>query len=220
MRYPVFLDRRAPFPNPAAAPPDGLVAVGGDLAVPRLQSAYRTGVFPWTTDPVTWWSPDPRAIFELERFHVPRSLRRALRVQPWRITHNQAFRAVIEGCAQPAPGRRSTWVTPAFIEAYCALQQAGQAHSVECWLGDQLVGGLYGVACGGLFAGESMFHRVDDASKVALCHLVEHLRSHNFTLFDIQMLTPITLALGAVLIPRTEYLGRLAVAIQQPRSFG
>lgn len=214
-----FLDQRLRFPNPNLADAEGLVAVGGDLSVPRLLLAYRSGIFPWTVNPITWWSPDPRAIFELEQFHVPRSLRRVLRREMFRVTSDQAFRAVMEGCAAPAPGRRSTWIEPEFIEAYTRLHEEGHAHSFECWAGDRLVGGIYGVALGGFFAGESMFHRASNASKVALCHLVEHLRSRHFALFDIQMLTPVTRQLGGVTIPRKEYLRRLAQAVALPRTF-
>jgi leucyl/phenylalanyl-tRNA--protein transferase len=214
-----FLDQRLRFPNPELADAEGLVAVGGDLSVPRLLLAYRSGIFPWTVNPITWWSPDPRAIFELEQFHVPRSLRRVLRRGVFRVTCDQAFRAVMEGCAAPAPGRRSTWIEPEFIEAYTRLHEEGHAHSFECWSGDRLVGGIYGVALGGFFAGESMFHRASNASKVALCHLVEHLRARHFALFDIQMLTPVTRHLGGVTIPRHDYLRRLAQAVALPRTF-
>lgn len=197
----------------------GLVAVGGDLSVDRLLLAYRTGVFPWSVNPLTWWSPDPRALFELDHFHIPRSLRRTLRLHPFTVTCDTAFDAVIRGCARPAPGRRSTWISPEFVQAYDALHRAGHAHSIECWAGKDLAGGVYGVATGGLFAGESMFHRVTDASKVALCHLVDRLREHGFVLFDIQMATPVTRQLGAVQVPRSEYLRRLAQAIALDRTF-
>jgi len=214
-----ILDLRLRFPNPRLADGEGMVAVGGDLSVPRLLLAYRSGVFPWTVEPITWWSPDPRAIIELDRFQVSRSLGRVLRRGTFRITRDAAFRQVMEGCAAPAPGRRSTWITPEFLEAYTLLHQRGHAHSVECWQGERLVGGVYGVAIGGFFAGESMFHRVSDASKVALYHLVEHLRGQGFGLFDIQMLTPITARLGGVQIPREEYLERLAEAVEKRCGF-
>jgi leucyl/phenylalanyl-tRNA---protein transferase len=220
---PALLQSALWFPDPRCAPrsgrENGLTAIGGDLSVPRLLLAYRSGIFPWTDHPITWWSPDPRAVFELDQFHTPRSLRRVLRQQRFRVTKDRAFRQVMEGCAAPAPGRRTTWISPAFLSAYTELHQAGHAHSVECWLGEELAGGLYGVAVGGLFAGESMFHRVDDASKVALYALVEHLRACRFVLFDIQMLTPITAQLGAVTIPREIYLQRLAAAVAQPGHF-
>jgi leucyl/phenylalanyl-tRNA--protein transferase len=214
-----ILDHRLRFPNPASADAEGLVAIGGDLAVPRLLLAYRRGIFPWTVDPISWWSPEPRAILELDGFHVSRSLARVIRKGIFRITLDRAFRRVMEGCAAPAPGRRSTWISPEFIEAYTQLHHLSHAHSVECWQGRQLVGGIYGVAIGGFFAGESMFHRVSDASKVALFHLLEHLRQRAFVLFDIQMLTPITAQLGGVAIPREEYLRRLAQAVKLAVSF-
>lgn len=214
-----LLDHRLRFPSPRESDAEGLVAVGGDLSVPRLLLAYRSGIFPWTADPVTWWSPDPRAIFEWERFHVSRSLGRVIRKGIFQVTMDRAFRRVMEGCAAPAPGRRSTWISPEFIAAYTLLHQQGHAHSVECWQGRRLVGGVYGVTVGGLFAGESMFHRADDASKVALVHLVEHLRRRGFELFDIQMLTPVTAQLGGVAIPREQYLQRLARAIAKPVCF-
>jgi leucyl/phenylalanyl-tRNA--protein transferase len=221
--WPPVLGPELAFPDPRRAPRRGpyagLVAVGGDLSVPRLLLAYRSGIFPWTDDPLTWWSPDPRAIFELDRFHIPRSLARTLRSGRFHTTVNRAFRAVIEGCAAPAPGRAETWISPAFIEAYTALHAAGHAHSVECWQGETLAGGIYGVAVGGLFAGESMFHRVSDASKVALVALVARLRERGFGLFDIQMLTPVTRQLGAVEISRAEYLRRLAAAVQRDCRF-
>jgi leucyl/phenylalanyl-tRNA--protein transferase len=125
----------------------------------------------------------------------------------------------MEGCAAPARGRRSTWISQEFIEAYTRLHEEGYAHSLECWQGRRLVGGIYGVAIGGFFAGESMFHRVDDASKVALFHLFEHLRRRGFLLFDVQMLTPITAQLGGTTLPRPEYLGRLAQAVAKPVGF-
>ncbi len=215
MKAPVpILDQRLWFPHPRRATPDGLVAIGGDLSVERLLLAYRTGVFPWTVDPVTWWSPNPRGVFKLDHFHVSRSLARVLRRGAFRITMDQAFRDVIEGCAAPAPGRRSTWITDEFIEAYTHLYELGHAHSVECWDDRQLAGGIYGVALGGFFAGESMFHRSSNASKVALYHLVEHLKRQGFRLFDIQMLTPVTRQLGGTSISREEYLSRLAEAIE------
>jgi len=214
-----LLDHRLRFPSPRDSDAEGLVAVGGELSVPRLLLAYRSGIFPWTADPVTWWSPDPRAIFEWERFHVSRSLGRVTRKGIFQVTMDRAFRRVMEGCAAPAPGRRSTWISPEFIAAYTLLHQQGHAHSVECWQGRRLGGGASGVTVGGLFAGESMFHRAGDASKVALVHLVEHLRRRGFELFDIQMLTPVTAQLGGVAIPREEYLQRLARAIAKPVCF-
>jgi len=214
---PALLTKALWFPNPASVSADGFVAVGGDLAMPRLLLAYRSGLFPWTVDPVTWWSPDPRAIIELDQFHVPRSLASTIRKGIFRRTINRAFAEVIQRCGSPHRGE--TWITPEFVDAYTALHRAGHAHSLECWQDDQIVGGIYGVAIGGFFAGESMFHRVSNASKVALYYLVEHLRQRGFALFDIQMVTPVTERLGARTISREEYLGRLKQAVRLPRSF-
>jgi leucyl/phenylalanyl-tRNA---protein transferase len=219
VRTPVILDQRLRFPDPRVADREGLVAIGGDLSAPRLRLAYRNGIFPWTVDPITWWSPDPRGIFEMVQFHVPRSLAKFILKQPFEITRDRAFRQVMQGCAAPAPGRGQTWITPEFIEAYTRLHEQGYAHSVECWRGGELVGGIYGVSFGGFFAGESMFHRATNASKVALCHLVGHLRARGFALFDIQMITPATRQLGAVEIPREEYLKRLRAALPMEREF-
>lgn len=195
------------------------MAVGGDLSAERLLLAYRSGLFPWTDHPVTWWSPDPRAIIEFDRFHVPRSLEKFLRKQPFQITVDRAFREVMAGCAESRRGRGGTWITPKFITAYSRLHAAGHAHSLECWQAGTLVGGIYGVAMGGFFAGESMFHRVSNASKVALASLVARLREHGFVLFDIQMLTPITRQFGGVEIPRAEYLDRLGRAVTLNHAF-
>ena len=217
MRVPTILDERLRFPHPCEADDDGLVAVGGDLSAERLLLAYRSGLFPWTANPISWWSPDPRGIFELDHFHVPRSVAKFLRRQTFVVTINHAFRSVMEACA--TVDRKGAWISPEFIDAYTRLHQAGHAHSVECWLNDQLVGGIYGVSHGGLFAGESMFHRATNASKVALWHLVERLRQHGFVLFDIQMVTPATRQFGAVEISRDEYLRRLAKAVEMDCSF-
>ncbi|MFM7101920.1 MAG: leucyl/phenylalanyl-tRNA--protein transferase [Verrucomicrobiota bacterium] len=211
---------RAPVFPPASSAVDGLVAIGGDLGVERLLVAYREGIFPWSADPITWWSPDPRAIFEFDQVHVPRSLRRTLRRQPFRLTLNRAFRAVMESCAAVPRRGGSTWITPGLVEAYVRLHGHGHAHSIECWQGDCLVGGLYGVAVGGLFAGESMFHRVDDASKVALVTLLAHLRTRGYRLFDTQMLTETTRQIGAREVSRAEYLQRLRRALEVPCTFG
>lgn len=212
--YPALLDHRLCFPDPQLANADGLVAVGGDLSVDRLMLAYRSGVFPWTVRPVTWWSLDPRGIIELDRVHVPRRLARTMRQQPYAVTHDRAFRQVLAGCAAAPRFRSRTWITPEFITAYTALHDAGHAHSVECWQDGELVSGLYGVCAGGMFAGESMFHRVDNASKIALLHLILHLQERGFTLFDLQMVTPVTSTFGAIEIPRADYLRRLAEALK------
>lgn len=211
-----ILDARLRFPDPRQAAPDGLVAMGGDLSIARLLLAYRMGIFPWTVDPLTWWLPDPRGIFELDQFHVPRSLARVIRKAVFRPTVDRAFQEVMEGCAAPARGRRSTWITADFLEAYTRLHLDGHAHSLECWQGDQLAGGIYGVAIGGFFAGESMFHQATDASKIALFHLVEHLKRRGFVLFDIQMLTPITTQLGGPLSPEPNISSGWPVRSKNP----
>jgi leucyl/phenylalanyl-tRNA--protein transferase len=214
-----LLNSHLRFPNPHKTNSEDLVTANGDLSVPRLLLAYRSGIFPWTINPITWWSPDPRAIIELDQFRPARSLGKLLRKHPFKIAMDQAFRRVMEGCALPVPGRGNTWITPEFIEAYTLLHEQGHAHSVECWQADELVGGIYGISIGGFFAGESMFHRVSNASKVALCHLIGRLRERGFELFDIQMVTPATRQLGATEISRMDYLNRLKTATQKDCSF-
>jgi leucyl/phenylalanyl-tRNA--protein transferase len=196
----------------------GLVDVGGDLAPATLLGAYCRGVFPWFDEswPVCWWSPDPRAVFEIDRFHVPRRLARTMRSDKFQLTINRAFGRVIRGCADRLEG---TWITVDMIEAYERLHRMGHAHSVETWRDGRLVGGLYGVAINGFFAGESMFSRVSDASKAALVFTIEHLRRLGFLLFDTQFLTEHTARMGAIEIPRTEYLERLQRALQSPLQF-
>jgi leucyl/phenylalanyl-tRNA--protein transferase len=199
---------------------ENLVRVGGNLSVASLLRAYGEGAFPWTVHPVTWWSPDPRAIIDLPAFQPPRSLLKLLRKEPFTFTEDQAFARVIESCAATAPNRRSTWIKPEFLQAYKDLHAAGHAHSVEAWQNGELVGGIYGVAIGGYFAGESMFHRVSNASKAALDHLIQHIRRRGFVLFDVQMPTRLTLQLGAKLIPRREFLFRLRQAQNLAVTFG
>ena len=207
------------FPDPNDAESRGLVAVGGNLSVNQLLEAYRHGIFPWTVHPVTWWSPDPRAIIELDGFHMSRSLLGVIHRGPFVVTRNKAFREVISNCAVPGPKRRGVWITREFIDAYTKLHEQGHAHSIECWQDGKLVGGIYGVAIGRFFAGESMFHRVSNASKVALYYLVKNLRERGYALFDIQMVTSGTQALGAVEISRREYLQRLEKAVKQACRF-
>jgi leucyl/phenylalanyl-tRNA--protein transferase len=194
--------------------PEGLVATGGNLAPETLLRAYRAGVFPWSSDPVlTWWSPDPRAIFDLDTYEPSRSLRKAIRRNGWTFSVDRAFLRVMEGCATSTADRPSTWITGEFVDSYTQLHARGYAHSVEVWEGDELVGGLYGVSLGGFFGGESMFHRRTDASKAAVSHLVERLRACGFTLLDAQVPTPHLTSLGAVAIPRAAYLRRLQAAL-------
>jgi leucyl/phenylalanyl-tRNA--protein transferase len=200
--------------DPLLADDFGLVGIGGDLKPDRLLDAYRRGIFPWYDEgnPILWWSPNPRAIFELDDFHVSRRLRRTIRSGRFSMAIDQDFGGVMRGCGE---GREDgTWIVPEMIEAYGELHRLGHGHSVEAWRDEQLAGGVYGVAIGGFFAGESMFSRERDASKVALACLVEHLRERGFRLFDIQFVTPHTVSLGAVEIPRTEYLGRLQESLR------
>lgn len=210
---------RLPLLDPELADDYGLVAVGGDLNPARLLDAYRRGIFPWYDErtPVMWWSPDPRAVFDLDRIHVPRRLRRTIRSGRFTVTVNRDFGAVIRACAvRPGEG---TWITPEMIAAYERLHRLGHAHSVEAWCGDVLGGGIYGVALGGLFAGESMCTRVRDGSKVALAALTERLRERGFVLFDTQFVTDHTRRFGAFEIPRKEYLARLRVALTRDVTF-
>ncbi len=181
-----------------------------------LVHAYANGIFPWTSDPITWWSPDPRAIIELDGVHVSRSLRRVLARGTYEVTFDRAFRRVMEGCAASRPGREETWISPRFLTAYCRLFGMGLAHSVECWRDGELVGGLYGVSLGAFFAGESMFSAAENASKVALVRMAERLRAGGWMLFDVQVLTPHLASMGAVEIPRAEYLRRLHEAVAAP----
>jgi leucyl/phenylalanyl-tRNA--protein transferase len=190
------------------------VGVGGDLKPATLIRAYSEGVFPWFNedDPILWWSPDPRTIIELDGLHVSRSLARTIRTGKFRVTINQCFGDVIRACGD----RRAdgTWLTPEMIAAYELLHRLGHAHSVETWVGPVLAGGVYGVTVGTLFAGESMFYRVRDGSKVALVALVNRLRERGYELLDVQMRTEHTTRLGAVDLPRSEYLRRLRAAVR------
>jgi leucyl/phenylalanyl-tRNA--protein transferase len=208
-----------PFFDPAFADEHGLVGIGGDLRPDRLLRAYRRGIFPWfgLGDPICWWSPDPRAIFEIDDYHVPRRLARTIRAGRFTVSVDRDFAGVIGGCADRPP--EETWLTPEMIAAYTELHRRGHAHSVEVWHGETLAGGVYGIAVGGLFAAESMFTRIRDASKVALVHLVERLRERGFRLLDIQFLNPHTERLGGIAIPRAAYLKRLRAAVRLPVRF-
>ena len=192
----------------------GLVATGGTLDPDTLIAAYRSGIFPWSSDPViSWWSPDPRAIFDLDGWRPHRSTARSARRAGWRFTIDHDFTGVMRACAQPADDRPSTWITPDFERSYTELHRRGLAHSVEVWSGTDLVGGLYGVTLGGFFGGESMFHRATDASKAAVGFLIERLRAGGFSLCDAQVPTPHLARLGAINISRADYLGRLRRAL-------
>ena len=208
-------DTPRPWVAPDTAGPDGLVGVGGDLEPDTLLRAYSEGVFPWFNegDPILWWSPDPRTVIELDGLHVSRSLARTIRSGKFRVTVNHAFSDVIRGCGD----RREdgTWLTPEMIAAYERMHRLGHAHSVETWTGSVLAGGIYGVAIGAFFAGESMFYRVTDGSKVALVALVNRLRERGYELFDVQMRTEHTTRLGATDLPRMDYLARLRAAVRK-----
>ena len=194
--------------------PEGLVAVGGSLDPDLLLDAYRAGIFPWSSDPaLTWWSPDPRAIFDLDTYRAHRTVMRTARRCGWRFAIDRDFTGVVRLCAQPTPERPATWITSDFVNSYTELHRRGYAHSVEVYEGEDLVGGLYGVTMGGFFGGESMFHRRTDASKAAVAHLVTRLRAGGFTLLDAQMPTPHLARLGAVNIPKQEYMARLRAAL-------
>jgi len=203
---------------------DGFVGIGGDLTPLTLLRAYCEGVFPWFNegDPILWWSPDPRAEIELRSsetedseyggLHVSRRLARTIRSGKFRVTINNCFTRVMQCCGEQREG--GTWVTPEMLVAYTEMHRLGHAHSVETWYGDELAGGVYGLAIGGLFAAESMFYRVTDGSKVALAALVSRLRERKFVLMDVQMKTAHTERMGAVNISRTEYLRRLRKAVK------
>jgi leucyl/phenylalanyl-tRNA--protein transferase len=197
--------------------PEGLVAVGGTLDPDRLVAAYRAGIFPWSSDPaVTWWSPDPRAIFDLETWRPHRTIARSARRAGWRFTIDRDFAGVMRACGESTPLRPATWITDEFLRGYGELHRRGLAHSVEVWEGDALVGGLYGVTLGGFFGGESMFHRRTDASKAAVTYLIERLRAGGFSLLDAQVQTAHLERMGSTTIARAEYLRRLGAALALP----
>jgi leucyl/phenylalanyl-tRNA--protein transferase len=195
----------------ATTDPNGLLAAGGDLSVARLLEAYRHGIFPWFNEgqPILWWSPDPRMVLFPAELKVSRSLAKTLRNSRFEVRADTAFRDVIENCCMPRRDQGGTWITAPMVEAYCELHRAGIAHSVETWLDGELVGGLYGVALGRAFFGESMFTRVANASKVALVTLVRQLESWGFGMIDCQMNTAHLASFGAREIPRAEFTRRL-----------
>ena len=211
------------FPPPALAREDVLLAVGGDLSVPRLLLAYEHGIFPWYSpgEPILWWSPNPRLVLIPAEFHLAKRLGRTIRQQVFRLTFDTAFARVITACAQTRrKDGQGTWLDEDMIRAYCELHEQGYAHSVECWQGGELVGGLYGVALGAVFFGESMFSLVPDSSKVALAGLVERLKSWDFELIDCQVGTGHLQRLGAKEISGEEFSSRLAQAVARPSRMG
>ena len=215
-----WLEPDDPFPpvEQALRDPNGLLAAGDDLSTTRLLQAYERGIFPWfgEGDPVLWWSPDPRMVLGTDAMRVTRSLRKTIRSGRYRVTADTAFPAVIAACAEPRPDQDGTWITSEVFDAYCTLASLGVAHSIEAWEGDALAGGLYGVAIGRVFFGESMFARRSDASKVALAHLVRQLRRWGFPLIDCQMSTSHLASLGARTISRSEFLAVVRRYVTMP----
>ena len=207
-----------PPPEYALAEPDGLLAAGGELDTPTLLAAYREGVFPWYSrgQPILWWSPDPRTVFFPAAFHVSRSLARTLRRGVFEVSIDRDFTGVMRACGPERRGESSTWITPAMLRAYTRLHAQGHAHSIECWRDGQLVGGVYGVAIGRVFFGESMFSRATDASKVALAVLCRALDGWGYGLLDCQMASAHLSSLGAVAMPRADFRRLLAALIPQP----
>lgn len=211
-----WLSADDPFPpvSTALREPNGLLAAGADLSPARLLAAYRNGIFPWFSpgQAILWWSPNPRMVLFPDELRITRALAKTLRNAAYTVRLDTAFAAVIAACATtPRPGQSGTWITDEMREAYCRLHALGHAHSVETWRDGRLIGGLYGVAIGRAFFGESMFSRARDASKIALAHLCRYLQAHNFGIIDCQMETAHLHSLGARPIPREEFLARLAI---------
>ena len=216
-----WLDPHDDFPpvEQALRDPNGLLCAGADLSPQRLLAAYRNGIFPWYSpgEPILWWSPDPRMALVPGELRITRSLRRRLQQGDFEVRLDSAFSSVINACAStPRPGQSGTWITREMRAAYLALHELGYAHSVETWVGDQLVGGLYGLAIGRMFYGESMFAHRTDASKIAFAHLGRFLREHDYGLIDCQMSTPHLASLGAREIPRAAFLARLRTLCATP----
>lgn len=213
-----------PFPpvEKALKEPNGLLAAGGDLSVERLLAAYRRGIFPWYSghEPILWWSPDPRMVLYCAELKVSRSLAKNVRNKGYEVRVDTAFREVLAGCSGARKDGGGTWLGEDMRKAYFALHRAGHAHSFETWRKGELVGGLYGVALGRMFYGESMFSRATDASKVALVALVEELRARGFPLVDCQVRTPLLASLGAREIPRRAFLREIAALVNYEQATG
>jgi leucyl/phenylalanyl-tRNA--protein transferase len=214
---PVFqLTEKIIFPPPELAEENGLLAVGGDLSAKRLLLAYSKGIFPWYSagEPILWWSPSPRLVIIPDEFKVPSRLSRFIKQQKYKVTMDHAFQQVITGCASAADRQdKGTWIDDDMIEAYTLLHEMGYAHSVECWMDDELVGGLYGIALGKIFFGESMFSRQSNASKVAFVYLAEKLLERGFGLIDCQLKTEHLMQFGAREIPGAEFQDLLAKSV-------
>lgn len=214
-----LLDRYTSFPpvEEALTEPNGLLAIGGDLTTNRLLDAYTHGIFPWFSagEPIVWWSPDPRMVLYPDELKISRSMSRRLNRKDYEVRFNTSFRQVMQACAETRrPGQDGTWITDEMIDAYCALHVSGHAMSAETWIGNRLAGGLYGVRIGKMFYGESMFHHVTDASKIAFVHLVQELKRQNFGLLDCQMKTSHLASLGAREISRKEFCQLMSKLIQ------
>lgn len=220
-----YLRVAAQFPDPDSAPPEGILGYGLDLEPDTLLCAYSKGIFPWFNpgDPILWWSPDPRCVLFPHEFRLPRRSGRYLKNHPFDLTWNECFADVIRQCASPRKEERSTWITADMARAYRKLHKLGYAHSVEAWANGRLVGGVYGIALGRAFFGESMFHRQPEASRAALAGLVALLRQKDFIIIDCQQTSPHMLRMGACEIPRHEFLLRLDEALSfndNPLNFG
>ena len=215
-----WLQSNESFPplTAALAEPNGLLAAGGELSTARLIDAYRHGIFPWFSpgQPILWWSPDPRMVLMPPELKVTRSLAKALRNRQYEVRADTAFRTVIESCAAPRAEQEGTWISPEMSAAYCALHELGTAHSIETWIDGELAGGLYGVAIGRMFYGESMFTRAPDASKIALVHLVRQLARWQFGMIDCQMYTAHLASLGGREIPRADFVRKLQELVNYP----
>jgi leucyl/phenylalanyl-tRNA--protein transferase len=205
------------FPDPDTADPTGLVAISHAMNPGLLIDAYSHGIFPWSENPVCWYSPDPRALFVRDRIKLPKKMGKAMRRHQLHVTFDESFEQVMTACAE-AHARTGTWISPPFLRAYAELHRMGHAHSVEVWQENRLVGGLYGVQIGAMFAGESMFHLVTNASKVAFVHLVEQLQRIGVILFDAQVINAFTIQLGAVLVRRAQFLEVLKHAVSMRTS--
>ncbi len=218
-----LLSEEISFPSPLLASAEGLLAVGGDLSEERLLLAYQLGIFPWYSsgEPILWWSPDPRLVLFPSELHISRSLRKTIKKNLFHLTIDQAFHQVMAECAAPRKGKASgTWIVPEMMMAYNRLHLSGFAHSVEAWSDNELVGGLYGVAIGRTFFGESMFSRVPNVSKVVLVTFVEYLKRRSFDMIDCQVRNEHLRQFGAQEIPRTRFMDLLAKSVQRPTDQG
>ncbi|WP_158884448.1 leucyl/phenylalanyl-tRNA--protein transferase [Rhodanobacter sp. L36] len=213
---------RFPDPRFALKEPNGLLAFGGDLTTQRLIAAYSRGIFPWfgEGEPILWWSPDPRCVFRTDALRINRSLRRQLAGKSWRVTVDRAFEKVIRACASPRANESCTWIVATMIDAYITLHREGYAHSVEVWDDEELAGGVYGVAIGRLFCGESMFSAQNGGSKLALVSLAHLLRELGFPSIDAQVANAHTLGLGALEIPRSEFMQEISALVNLPGVVG